>query len=221
MTLFPESSFKLKLAAFLTGAAGVFVLFLIIPFIQMVHVERSHELLLESDMVMPRNKQPVQCATQSAQISEPERQPPAPMEEMMPVLETRLLDLELHPVLDSASVTDFRNDILEQLLQQAGDYTRILSFEELAYAPSILHLPEIQFPDALLRQDIREGEVVVTILIDEEGRAECERIESCSHPLLETLVRSVVRKTRFSVSLVEGRPVKVRGTWPLMLRAPG
>jgi len=217
--LFPESSFVQKSIAAGIGIFSVAILFLIIPLIQMVVVEKEPVVLLESMFTMPESESvnlPVSASPPAAE----ERTPPI-LRESEPVLKISLMDLNLEPSLQCDTSSAFNDDVLQKLMKDAGDYRRILNFEDLQHAPTIVYLPEIHFPEALVRQHIREGQVIVTVIIDEEGRAQCERVESASHPLLEELVRNVVRKTRFSVSVVNGTPVKVRGTWPLNLQAPG
>ena len=205
--------------ACLAGLGAVLGLFVVIPFTQLIHFDNNREIYLE-DMMHLERQVPVIEAAVSAQVATTEAPLPV-LEQTEPILEISLLDLQLKPAFDTRSVANLSQHFLDQVIQDAGNYRGILDFEDLTQPPTIVYLPEIRFPDALVAQDIIQGEVVVTIVIDEEGRASCETVQSSSHPLLEELVRNVVRKTRFSVSIVDGQPVKVRGTWPLTLRAPG
>lgn len=214
-----DRSIKLKLASLLAGLGAVLGLFVVIPFTQLIRFEPSSELYLE-DMVMLERKNPVMQAIVDSETMVME--PPTPsLEHEDPILEISMMDLQLKPSYNQEILASMNQSFLNQVIEDAGNYRGILDFDELSHPPTIVYLPDIQFPEALVAQDIKKGEVVVTIVIDEEGRASCENVQSSSHPLLVEVVRQVVRKTRFSVSMVDGQPVKVRGTWPLMLKAPG
>ncbi len=205
--------------AMLTATTAAALIFVFVPLIQWVDLGFSEKNRVEeisfsapSPKVLPQARH--------AETTPLETPPLLVLDREVPKLELHMMDLALQPSMKGLAELHADNRIFDELVRETQSYDSILKFEDLPSAPRILHLPEIQFPSVLVRQKILKGRVVVTLLIDEEGNAYCEGISYSSHPLLEALARNIVSKTRFSISKMDGVPVKVRGEWPLNLKAP-
>lgn len=113
------------------------------------------------------------------------------------------------------------NALTPSMAQSLETILQILEADQLDTAPSILPpLPHFTFPTDLQRRGILRGLVVVVIVIDEEGDAKLERIESSTHPRLRSIARKIVKHARFSPPRYNGKTVKARYRWPLQLGAP-
>jgi TonB family protein len=64
---------------------------------------------------------------------------------------------------------------------------------------------------ALARAAHAAGEVVVMVVIDEEGKVIAAQISS-GHPLLRSSCLKAARESTFTPTLLEGKPIKVLGT---------
>lgn len=98
--------------------------------------------------------------------------------------------------------------------------SKMFTFSDLRETPRILYVPAIRYPESLIRRRINQGEVVMLIEIDQEGRAKVERVISSTRPELEAVAVDAIRRARFSIPKIDGRPVRVRGRLPLTLHAP-
>lgn len=99
-------------------------------------------------------------------------------------------------------------------------FSHIFEFKDLRESPRILYVPTIRYPESLIRRRITEGEVVMLIEIDQEGRATVEQVVSSTRPELEAVAMDAIRRARFTIPKIDGRPVRVRGRLPLTLHAP-
>ncbi len=102
----------------------------------------------------------------------------------------------------------------------AGEIRDVFDFSDLDHPPQLLFIPPFDYPPVLIRRRIDSGTVVLRIRIDTSGRAELEAVVSSTHDQLVPVAEGIVRSARFSVTEINGRPVEVRGEWPLTLQAP-
>ncbi len=100
------------------------------------------------------------------------------------------------------------------------NFGKNFSFEELQHPPSVLFVPSITFPKEMVRRNVREATVEMIILIDEVGKVKVENIVSSSHPIFENIAKEAAEHSLFSITKVDGNPVKVRGKWPLIIQQP-
>lgn len=143
---------------------------------------------------------------------EPEFQPP------LPEISLQQLQLSLQPGMSDALGIDVGIGGFNTQIDILKEAERIFTFEELQQAPHIISAPTINYPDTLRRRGITRGNVEMIILIDEQGRVTVEKILSSTHPDFEPIAREVARRSRFSISTINGEPVKVRGRWPLTIK---
>lgn len=166
--------------------------------------------------------------------------PPPPPPPVFPEVDTEpeIPEMDLEPMsppepMPPAAATDLRPPGPEALLAMGppsaapaglttppADLKDLFTFEDLRAAPQALYVPVIRFPDRLARRGIREGRVVLHIVINTEGHVSVDRVVSASHPELVEPARKAAVRSRFSVSEINGRPVSVRGDWPIILKAP-
>lgn len=99
-------------------------------------------------------------------------------------------------------------------------FSPVFEFKDLRESPRILYVPTIRYPESLIRRRINQGEVVMLIEIDPEGRATVEQVISSTRPELESVAVDAIRRARFTIPKMDGRPVRVRGRLPLTLHAP-
>jgi hypothetical protein len=80
-------------------------------------------------------------------------------------------------------------------------------------------IPPNLFPESLIERGIYEGQVNLTILVDERGRATVKRILAATHPeLVDPVVKSVNRAV-YTVPIRNGKPTKVLITRAVKFKA--
>lgn len=89
---------------------------------------------------------------------------------------------------------------------------------ELDGTPRLRNHPSISFPPELLRQGIREGRVVLEVLISTSGSVSVLRVISSSHPLFTPKARSIAAGARFSTPTKNGRSVTAVYRWPIVIQ---
>lgn len=72
-----------------------------------------------------------------------------------------------------------------------------------------INLPQPFYPIEAKEKKIA-GDVVISVVVDEEGRVAWARVNS-GHPLLQDEVKKVVCQARFTPTKISDVPVKVRG----------
>jgi outer membrane biosynthesis protein TonB len=166
------------------------------------------------------------------------RPPPPPPPEIRPLENERLpeapavrpvqpaaappaeLSVSLRPGPGAALVSDAPSPFLTGLLGGTGQIRDVFDFSDLDRPPNLLFIPPFDYPPELIRRRIDSGTVVLRIRIDTSGRSELEAVVSSTHDQLVPVAEGIVRRARFSVTEINGRPVEVRGEWPLTLQAP-
>lgn len=87
---------------------------------------------------------------------------------------------------------------------------------ELDENPRLLTSIKIQdYPKALIRRKIFHVRVVLDVFIDETGQATLRGIKDNMHPELDSIIKRLVKRTRFSAPMKDGRPVRASFDWPL------
>ena len=214
-----QTSFKRWMVSLVIGGVAVLALFALIPLVQLVDLGGKDSARIETvSMALPA---PLMVESAHAEVKKTQQDSPTiELNPEIPKMDLQLLTLNMKPVVDHA---DMGSDhlFLDALSDELQSNDLVVGFDDLLNAPSTLQLPEIRYPEVLIRQKILEGTVVLDLLIDEEGRASCEGVVYASHPVLEALAKKIVNQTRFTVSKIDGEPVRVRGEWPLHLKAPG
>lgn len=75
----------------------------------------------------------------------------------------------------------------------------------------------VVYPEAARRAGV-EGTVLVTFIVDEDGRVMAPEIASSDHPALNRAALDAVIPSRFTPGQIGGQPVKVRYTVPVSFR---
>lgn len=214
--LFPDSQApRTTLTAGVLALLLSLALFMIIPLSKLLAPRVETNLLVrETSLVTlaPPKVPPLPTTQQEEPPPQPEYEPPAPE------LSLQQLQLSLQPGASDAMGVNVPLGGFDGNVDLVQEMEKILSFEELQQPPRLVYAPTINYPAQLYRQGIRQGTVEMLILIDEEGRVSVERVLSTTHPAFEELARRVAERSRFSVTCVDDKAVKVRGRWPLVIQ---
>ena len=204
----------------LAGAALLAVgLFLIIPLTQLLESSAPPDVTFR-EMVILQPPAP-EAPPPPANEPPPEETTPPEFEHSFQELTLNQLELSLEPGIGDAlsmgvrTMGEFASDV-----DVMANIEEVFTFEDLPDAPRLLGLPRVNYPEALARKGVRKGTVVLLVLIDEKGNVRVEDVLSSTHPDLEPEAVNVARRSRFTAPEIDGRPVKVRGEWPLTLQAP-
>lgn len=130
------------------------------------------------------------------------------------------LSVSLLPGPGDALASAAPSPYLTGLVGGAGQIRDVFDFSDLDQPPQLLFIPPFDYPPELIRRRVNSGTVVLHIRIDTTGRAEPEEVVSSTHEQLVPVAERIVSRARFSVTEINGRPVDVRGEWPLTLQAP-
>ncbi len=210
-------------AAAIGAVAMAALLYLVIPFSQALQGgDYDRWVVREMEVVAIEPPRP-------PELEEEEEEPePEPEEEEMPELpeedfqiEFTQLDVYLNPGMGDAVAIGIQSGAFDLEADTMGAIQDVFDFDELASPPSRINTPRYDYPRQLERQGVREVRLVVEILIDERGRSRFQKIleASHSHSAVEGLARSLANQVRFTVTEIEGRPVKVRARFPITLQS--
>lgn len=199
------------------GAAIVSVLlFLLIPLTQILDPVKKVDLLIREVVLAPP---PPNVPPPPPDDSEPLPEPPPPeLVQVPPPITINALDIDLNAGTgDAIAIGVPSPDLVMQ--EVAQEIERMFTFDDLPEAPSLMNRPSFRFPPSLLRRGIKQGKVLVVIDILPNGRAEFVRIESATHDEFIPSAKRIVEGARFKLQKIEGRYVRVRGTFPLTLNS--
>ena len=84
--------------------------------------------------------------------------------------------------------------------------------------PRLLHHPAAVFPVELIHQGASSGTVVLNVELDESGSVRVLGLVSATHPSLVAEAKRVAAGSSFTPPMREGRHVKARMTWPIIIR---
>lgn len=227
MKSFPPSHWKgIAPLAWIAACLLAFALFLIIALTQSTGEVRKH--------MHHRKMLPIPLPALPRLISE-ELKMETETKTEMPILQSARVKLPIHPLqldlnprmnLGSPDLSmdlslDFSPDFSIENVDQEDPF---FDFAQLSQIPILLNVEAIRFdyPRDLSRKGIREIKVLLEIVIDKKGRARVEDIVSLSqdHPQIRETIRRAISQARFSITKMAGRAVKVRGRFPLTLKAP-
>ena len=193
------------------------LIFLLIPLAQSSDDPANVIDYREVVLVQP----PVPITPPSAAEPPPEKEPPKPkFKKQFDDLDINQLELSLNPSIEGALAIGLASGSFDAEIDTIEAIQEMFTFADLPQAPKIINRPRIQFPRELIQRGIPEGRVVALIEIDEKGRAKIIEIISSTHPQLVETARDVIDQAQFTKPLVDGVAWKVRGEWPLTLRAP-
>ncbi len=222
----PQADFAVPQRSLLAWAGALLIavlLFLLVPLTRkpIDPVPSALNVRPMSLMVMPPPPPPVPPPPPAEAVPPAAAQAPT-LENSPPALPLPALELAVEPPgptdalamgagkleLDPATQVD----VVEEM-------RRVFQFSDLAEGPRMLSVPRFRYPPALLAQGVAQGRVELLIEIDERGRAAVHRVVTSSNPELIPVAREIVARARFSISRVDGKPVAVRGQFPVVLNA--
>ena len=215
----PGSNWKwIPWLAFLGAMVMAAVLFLLIPLTQ-ASFEADHDttILREIRVSPPPPAPPPPPPPAKAQ---PKESPPPEYVQPPDAMVLHELDISLAPGVNDALAIGISDPTLVADYDVVSEIQDIFRFEDLPEAPRAVFVPRFQFPRSLSRRGIKTGTVVLQILIDESGKSTVEKVISSTHPDLTEHATRLASKARFSIPKINGEAVKVRGHWPLTLKAP-
>ena len=215
-----------NLTGLLALAGAVFLaalLFLIIPISQALQDSDIQTVILREiePVVLTPPKPPV--IEEKRQIEKtPDKIPE--LEPEPPQLELSQLELSLNPGVGEALSMGVQAGAFEVQVDAIGDIEKIFDFAELERPPDLINgrMLKPEFPRELERRGVKEVKLTLEILIDQKGRARFQKIltSSHSHPKLDQEARRLGNLLRFTITKVDGQPVKVRAKFPLTLQSP-
>ncbi|MBC2607566.1 energy transducer TonB [Pelagicoccus albus] len=203
--------------ALISAVVLAFGLFLLIPLTQLLEDEEPIPMTVRQVLTL---NPPTREAPPPPEDAQPEEEvPPPKFEQVVQDIPLMELDLELDPGASDAiamatPLQDFADEteVMESIEQ-------IFSFDDMAESPRLVSVPRVRFPRTLSARGVLEGRVVLLVVIDEEGLVSVERVVSSTHEELVEEALRVAKKARFSIPVVDGKKVKVRGEWPLLMQA--
>jgi TonB family protein len=224
--ILPRSDSRFAPLVALVGAMLLAVgLFLVIPLTQALQ-SGSRDTLVYREMVLASPPPPQMPPVPEEQKSYEEEMKPEPpeLERQLEDIPVQQLQLSLAPGMGVPLSMGVPSMPQVEKIDTVAEIEKIFNFDELVQPPNVINADMIRtdYPRELTRRGIREAKVVLEVLIDKTGRVRVERIVSISHehPKLREAARRTAEQARFTVTRVDGRPVVVRGTFPLTLQAP-
>ena len=216
----PAADHKARVPLALGGSLLLAVLvFLLIPITQ--HLDKQGNQMLDfRETVTITPPAPIVTPPAPDEVPQSDPEPKPEFEEQFQDFSLSQLELSLNPSIGDAIRMGVSNGGFSTEVDAVGDIQKMFTFADLQSAPRIINRPRISYPRELTRRGVREGRVIVKILIDPKGRAKVLEVISASEPALIPVAKDVIRQARFTPPTVNGAPQAVRGEWPLLLRAP-
>jgi TonB family protein len=194
------------------------VLFLLIPLTQTFQEGSRETAIVREIRVSP--PPPATPPPPPKPKAQPKESAPPELVQPPEALVLNELDISLAPGVRDALAIGITDPTLVADHNVMADIQKVFTFQDLPQSPRAVYVPRFQYPRSLSRRGVKEGSVVLQILIDETGKSTVEKVISSSHPDLTEPAKLLAAKARFSIPKIEGQAVKVRGHWPLTLKAP-
>ena len=212
------------MVAFLGALLLAVGLFLVIPLTQALHVTPKPAVTYRDMAVAPPPppKLPPPPEEASESVNQVLEQPK--LEQQVEQLEVQQLEVSMNPGLGASLTMGVQGMQFDTSLDVVGDIEKIFEFAELSMPPSLINKSQIRpkFPRSLARRGVQKVTLMVEVLIDESGRTTLQQILSNSYPnqQIKAEARRLAESFRWTVTRMDGRPVKVRAKFPLVLEAP-
>lgn len=222
---FPQSNRKLTpILAFVGALAMAIGLFLLIPLTQSLNAVAPEtvtyrEVALASPP--PPKAPPPSKVSESSQLRSAKK-PQLPSE--VAELSLSQLEISLNPGMGASLTMGMQQMQFEGEIDVVGDIEKIFEFDELPQPPSLINQSQLSYnyPRDLARRGVGDVNVVMQVIVDENGKTTELKLLSTSYPnaQIEKEALRVAGKARFTVTRIEGSAVKVRAKFPLKLRPP-
>ena len=87
--------------------------------------------------------------------------------------------------------------------------------DELDGLPTLLTQAKSVYPNSLVRKGIEQLVVKLDVFIDEQGALTLVAITGTHYPELDSVIKKLIRQSRFSSPIKNGQPVRARFIWPV------
>lgn len=198
-------------ASTLLGIGACLLIFLIIPFSQLLHdLGEPPETISSVSVALPPPPPP----PPEPPPPEPEQeQTPPPPDQQPPLPSLEQLEIALNPGTGGALAVGTGTG-LDFAMETVDDLRDLFDFGELDAIPHVVRAGAIEYPPALRRAGT-EGFVNLVVIIDQNGRVQVDEVVDFSH---RAFVQPAIRgaeNTRFSTPRRNGEPVRARYLWPI------
>lgn len=130
-----------------------------------------------------------------------------------PSLEVNLVKPEIDVLtIESPQVNNFQTVKWEE--QLSVDWNA-LGLDELDNEPQLLTNLKAPFPNSLKRKGVTSIDVLLDVIIDEEGRVTLVSILENPYVVFESTLYKLIKQARFTAPKKDGQPARVRFHWPL------
>lgn len=119
-------------------------------------------------------------------------------------------DLNIQPI-----ETDLAQDWKPIMEDNLNINWQAFGLGELDETPKLLTALKISYPKSLSRKGINHVEIELDVLIDEAGTVVLRRVLHNQHPEMETVIRALIHKARFTSPKKDGIAVRAAFNWPL------
>lgn len=222
---FPHSNWKLTpILAFLGALLMAAGLFLLVPLTQTLNAivpaaVTYREVALSAP---PPPKAPPPSNKSEASQQQAAKKPQLARE--IEQLSLSQLEVSLNPGMGASLTMGVQQMQFDGEIDVVGDIEKIFEFDELPQPPSLINQSQLSYtyPRDLGRRGVGDVSVVMEVIIDENGRTNVEKLLSTTYPSaqIEKEAYRVANKARFTVTKIDGRPVKVRAKFRLKLQPP-
>ncbi|MEM7700053.1 MAG: TonB family protein, partial [Verrucomicrobiota bacterium] len=145
----------------------------------------------------------------------PPPEPPPPLPQLAIQLDTVAPPIKASPVRKvkmRMQVTSFAPESEPQM------QTMTFYASDLDSPPRLVNRPSATYPSSQLRRGVREGRVVLEVMIQSNGVVQVRRVLESSHEDFTKMARAFATRARFTSPQKDGRSVNAVFRWPLILR---
>ncbi|MFT2092444.1 energy transducer TonB [Paraglaciecola sp. 2405UD69-4] len=123
------------------------------------------------------------------------------------------------PPLDDFLPPDMPINPVQSTWQSLDVDWQVLDIDALDNLPQLLTPLRVTFPKSLTRRGITQALVKLDVMIDETGQVNLMAVTSNPYPELETELRKLARKSRFTAPQKDNQPTRARFIWPINIKA--
>jgi len=228
MTLFDSSNPNIKKIRFWAALGTLFIssiLFLLIPLTQ--NLSEVDEKVLEYREVSlitppPPEIEPIEMESENMEIEAFEEL--VAIEKPIEDIQLQKIDFSLNPGMGvGLAMGSLRMPNIDSY-SVTTDIEKIFNFDELGQAPTLLNGNQIrmEFPKELVRRRIKSVVVTLEIVINKSGDVSDVKVlkSTYNHPKVRETAKRAALQAKFSITRINGKPVTVKGSFPITLQSP-
>ena len=201
-----------NLAALAAALVVSFMLFMILPVLQVITSPPTKDLTIRS-VDVANVPPPPPPPMEEPEEPEPEEEPPPPPAVDAPPLDLSQLELALNPGDGGFGGGEFSIN-LESITGTGEDVDAIFSLSDLDQKPRIVYQPTPIYPPELARKNM-QGTVYVLFIVDKTGRTRDLKVQKSSHPAFNNPALKAVKQWKFEPGTRKGKPVQFRMRVPI------